>query len=309
VHQSLKKVLRIIRELIILSRPEWGFIFAGVAYMLSLFYLLPTISLFVGWLSIYAFACGHFSLNGFFDKESDSLNPRSFSLRNPLITSDLLTPRIIFLWIGLLWFALIPLNIFFVPKALTFPKLSLAFFAYLLAVTSSISYSVPPLRFKARPFIDLIVTVLIIGFFIPFYIGLLGAETIVDESLLLYGIILSILLVAGIHLPTILTDLNVDLKNGEMTTAVYLGWSKASYLASMIIFVRIAGFTIVNLILMNAGILTHSLIPYMLGIVELILACNLAWKKNREAALLLWKVVIFTSIIGGILFGFLYIPK
>ncbi|MFX0208947.1 MAG: hypothetical protein ACFFDT_23385 [Candidatus Hodarchaeota archaeon] len=277
--------------------------------MLSLFYLLPMVSLSVGWLSIYAFACGHFSLNGIFDKESDSINPRSFSLRNPLVTSDLLTPQIIFLWVGLLWFSLIPLNIFFVPKALTFPKLPLAIVTYLLAVTGSISYSVPPLRFKARPFVDLIVTVLIIGVFIPFYIGLLGADTIVDEKLLFFGIILSILLVAGIHLPTILTDLNVDLKNEEMTTAVYLGWSKASYLTSVIIFARVAGFAIINLILMNEGILTPSLIPYMLGIIEVILASNLASRKDRGAALFLWKVVILTSIIGGILFGFLYIPR
>ena len=305
----MRKYLRIIRELFILSRPEWDFIFAGVAYMLSLFYLLPFPSLSVAWLSMYVFAGGHFSLNAFFDKDSDSLNPRSFSLRNPLVTSDLLTPRAIYLWVGLLWFLLIPLNIIVIPNALTFPKLPLAFFAYFLAVGGSIAYSVPPLRLKARPFIDLIITVLIIGVFIPFYIGLLGSETLIDTKLLVYGIILSILLVAGIHLPTILTDLETDIKNGEMTTAVYLGEKKASYLTSTIIFARVAGFAIINLVLMNDGILDPNVLPFVLGVVEIVLACNLAWRKNREAALLLWKVVIATSIIGGILFGLLYTPK
>lgn len=305
----MKKYFHIIQELLILSRPEWGFIFAGVAYMLSLFYLLPLVSLSVAWLSIYAFACGHFSLNGFFDKGSDTLNPRRFSLRNPLVTSDLLSNRTIYLWVSFLWLSIIPLNIFFIPESLTFPKLPLAFGSYALAVGGSIVYSVPPLRLKAKPFFDLIVTVLIIGIFIPFYIGLLGFDTIVDAKLLFYGILLCALLVAGIHLPTILTDLEVDKQVGEITTAVYLGWNKASYLTSVIIAVRVAGFAVINILLMNEGNLIPSFIPFLLGIIELVLAWNLARKKNREAALLLWKVVILTSVLGGILFGLLYTPK
>ena len=277
--------------------------------MLSLLYLLPLISLAVAWLSIYAFVCGHFSLNGYYDKDSDVLNPRSFSLRNPLVSSNLLSSRIIYFWVGLLWFSVIPLNIFFIPKSLTFPKLPLAFGAYFLAILGSISYSVPPLRFKSRPYIDLLITILIIGVFIPFYIGLLGINTILDTALLVYGILLCILLVAGIHLPTILTDLEIDKENGEITTAVFLGWRKASYLTSLIICIRVTGFAVVNLILMNEGILIPTFLPFILGIVELILALNLAMRKNRDAALLLWKVVIITSITGGILFGLLYTPN
>ncbi len=307
--QSLKGYWQVLRELFALSRPEWGFIFAGVAYMLSLFYLLPLIpSIAVGWVSIYAFAGGHFSLNAVFDKDSDADNPRRFSLRNPLVTSDLLTRKNIYLWVGLLWFLPIPLNILFVPNALTFPKLPLAFAAYFLALGGSVAYSVPPLRFKARPFIDLTITVLIIGFFIPFYIGLLGSSPLVNPTLLFYGIILSLFLVAGIHLPTILTDLETDLKNGEMTTAVYLGLKNTSYLTSLAIIVRVLGFAIINLTLMNEGTLIPNIIPFFLGVVEVVLACNLAWRKDREAALLLWKVVILTSIVGGILFGILYTP-
>ena len=137
---------------------------------------------------------------------------------------------------------------------------------------------------------------------------LIEVYSLVNVNLLFYGIILNILLVAGIHLPTILTDLETDIKNGEVTTAVYLGEKKASYLTSAIIFARVAGFAAVNLLLMNAGLLNPSLLPFILGVVELILAFNLAWRKNRDAALLLWKVVILTSIVGGILFGFLYSP-
>ncbi|MFX0208835.1 MAG: hypothetical protein ACFFDT_22825, partial [Candidatus Hodarchaeota archaeon] len=116
----------------------------------------------------------------------------------------------------------------------------------------------------------------------------------------------NILLVIGIHLPTILTDLETDLKTGECTTAVYLGWKKASIFTVFIVLVRIVGFALINIILMGDGTLIPSILPFFIGLVELTLALNLAIRKNREAAMVLWKGVIVTSIIGGILFGFLY---
>lgn len=300
--------LQIVRDLLALSRPEWGFIFAGVAYMLSLFYLLPFSSLLLGWLTIYCYTCGHFSLNGFFDKESDAINPRSFSLRNPLVRSNRLSQRKIYLWVGLLWVIPFFLNFLIIPAALTFPKFPLLFLVLIFAMGGSIAYSVPPIRLKTRPFFDLLNTFLIIGFLIPLYIALLGNNTIVSFELVLFGILLGILLVLGIHLPTIMTDLETDLKIGERTTATFLGWKISAYLTSAAIVVRVLGFALINLVLMNNGMLIPNIFPFFLGIVELSLALNLAWKKNREASMLLWKAVIVTSIVGGIIFGLLYIP-
>lgn len=301
--KSLKYLWKIIRELLILSRLEWGFIFSGVAFMLGLFYLLPTLSLIIGWLSIYAFTCGHFSLNGLFDKESDRLNPRGLSLRNPLVTSTPLTPRIIYSWVSLIWLSGLGLA-FFVPNSIS--KFPLILITFVLAISGSFFYSVPPIRLKARPFIDIIATTFIIGLMFPVWIGLLGNETVVDTKLLFYGIILNILLVIGIHLPTILTDLETDLMIGERTTAVFLGWRNASFITAFLIMIRIAGFAIINIILMGDGTLTPSILPFFIGLVELVLTLNLTLRKNREAAMVLWKGVIITSIIGGILFGFLY---
>jgi 4-hydroxybenzoate polyprenyltransferase len=301
--KSLKNLWKIIRELLILSRLEWGFIFSGVAFMLGLFYLLPTPSLIIGGLSIYAFTCGHFSLNGLFDKESDRLNPRGFSLRNPLVTSTLLTPRIIYSWVSLIWLSGLGLAVF-VPNSIS--KFPLILITFVLAICGSFFYSVPPIRLKARPFIDIIATTFIIGLMFPVWIGLLGNETVVDTKLLFYGIILNILLVIGIHLPTILTDLETDLMIGERTTAVFLGWKNASFLTVFLVIIRIAGFATINIILMGDGTLTPSIFPFFIGLIELVLTLNLTLRKNREAAMVLWKGVIITSIIGGILFGFLY---
>jgi 1,4-dihydroxy-2-naphthoate octaprenyltransferase len=309
MNRELKDYWRIIYELFILSRLEWGFIFAGVAFMLSLFYLLPTQSLIVGWFSIYLFSCGHFSINGLFDKESDAINPRKLSLRNPMAYSTLLTTRIIYLWVALLWLSVIPLNLLFIPYSLDSFKVPVAFFFYILAVVCSILYSVPPLRFKSKPFIDIIITLTIAGVCFPFYVGLLGLTDIVNIELLIYGILLSIFLVIGIHLPTILTDLEIDIQNGENTTAVYLGWKKSSYLTASGIIIRVVGFTFLNITLMNNGLLIRSIIPFILGGIELVLAFNLLWRKDQSAVELLWKTVIITSIIGGIVFGFLYTPS
>lgn len=309
MNRELKDYWRIIYELLILSRLEWGFVFAGVAYMLSLFYLLPIQSLIIGWFSIYTFSCGHFSINGLYDKESDAINPRKLSLRNPMTYSTLLTPRIIYLWVTLLWLSVIPLNLLFIPYSLDSFKVPLAFFFYLMAVVCSILYSVPPLRFKSKPFIDIIITLTIAGICFPFYIGLLGPTDIVDLELLIFGVILSVLLVLGIHLPTILTDLKIDIQNGENTTAVYLGWKNSTYLTVSGIIIRVVGFALLNLILMNDGLLIKSLIPFTLGGIELVLAINLLWRKDQSAVELLWKTIIGTSIIGGIIFGFLYTPS
>ncbi len=305
---ELKNFLLIIRDLIILSRPEWGFIFSGVAFMLSLFYLLPLKSLIIGWISIYAFSCGHFAVNGLFDKKSDAINPRRFSLRNPLSYSTLLTSRIIYLWVALVWLILIPLNLTFIPFTTNSLKVPIALFLFILATGSSILYSVPPFRLKSKPFVDMIITLVIAGFCFPIYIGLLGPNVIVNERLLFYGMTLSLLLVIGLHWPTILTDLETDIQNGENTTAVYLGRIKASYLTSFGIFLRITGFAILNIVLMKEGLLMINILPFILGIVEGFLAINLVWRKNQSSVELLWKTVIITSIIGGILFGFLYTP-
>ena len=82
--QTRISIIATILRLIILSRPEWAFIFSQVALMVGLLYQLPMESLIIGPISIFLFAMGHFSLNGYYDKHSDAINPRGLSLRNPL---------------------------------------------------------------------------------------------------------------------------------------------------------------------------------------------------------------------------------
>jgi len=308
IKKNLSSKVQILIILLKLTRPEWGFIFAAVAGMVGLLYQLPWESIFVGWLSIYLFIAGHFSLNGFFDRKSDASNPRGLTLRNPLTDSVSISKEIVFWWVAFVWSLPIPINIFIVPNSLTFPKLLLACFAYGIAVIGSTVYSVPPFRFKSRPFLDLVVTFFSIGFFVPFYVGLLGPNTLVSFDLLILGILLNLILISGVHLPTMLIDLDIDKQAGDRTTAVYLGKKKTIYATSIVIAARVAGLVLLNVYLMMEGILIISWIPFVLGAIELLAVYNLLRRQTWESSLLLLKIVIITSSGGGVIFGLLYSP-
>ena len=103
IEKNVGNTVQTLKILIKLTRPEWGFIFAAVAGMVGLLYHLPWESIFVGWLSIYFFIGGHFSLNGYFDRKSDASNPRGLTLRNPLTESVIISKEILFWWVAFIW--------------------------------------------------------------------------------------------------------------------------------------------------------------------------------------------------------------
>ncbi len=295
-------------NLFILSRPEWGFIFSQVALMVALLYQLPLKSLLAGSVSIFLFSLGHFSLNGYFDRQSDTLNPRRLSLRNPLANSNSLKKQHILIWISIIWMLSIPFNIVLVPTATSTEKLLLGFGTFLIGITGSVLYSVPPFRFKAKPFLDVLTTFLIIGLFIPVYIGLLGSTLLVEVDLILLGIVLNLILVMGIHLPTMLMDIETDQESGDITTVVFLGREKAIYLTAGIVLLRVFLLVFLNLHLMNIGLLITNWMPFILGVIEIIAISNLLIRKDQEGALLLFKTIIITSGGGAVIFGLLYSP-
>jgi 4-hydroxybenzoate polyprenyltransferase len=295
-------------HLILLSRPEWGFIFSQIALMLCLLYRLPVKSLILGPISIFLFAMAHFGLNGYYDRHSDAINPRGLSLRNPLTSNSRISRKLIQVWVVLLWVFLVPLNLIIMPNGLTPVKASFGFLLLSIGVVGSIMYSVPPFRLKARPYLDILITVFIIGIFIPIYIGMLGVSILVDFELIVLGIVLITLLIAGIHLPTILMDLETDRKVGDVTTAVYLGEKKSIYLTSVVIIARIIALIVLNLYLMAQGILIVSWIPILFGLLEFIAVLNLLNQKDQQSVQLLYKTVVITSGGGAVIFGLLYSP-
>ena len=300
--------LKSLKELILLSRPEWAFIFSQVALMVALLYQLPPLSLLQGSASLFVFGLAHFSLNGYFDKESDQLNPRQLSLRNPLSKTSSLTRLTIFLWVGILWGCLLPLNLFLVHPSLTGVKFVSICVVYTIGIIGSILYSVPPFRFKARPFLDLIVTFVVIGFFIPLYIGVLGSDLFISFNLIGLGIMFNLLLVMGIHIPTMLIDIETDKIMNDYTTVVYLGHKNAITLTSITVIIRVIGLIYLNLTLMFDGVLIVSWVPFLLGFLEIIAVLNLVIHKDQKAAELLFKTILITSGGGAVIFGILFSP-
>ncbi len=294
--------------LLLVSRPEWGFIFSQVALMIALLYRLPVNSLISSSLSIFLFSLGHFSLNGYYDRESDSINPRGLSLRNPLGESNPLQKVQILSWTILIWILLVPFNLLLVPNSRTVSKILLLILACLIGIIGSVLYSVPPFKLKSRPILDILDTLVIIGVFIPIYVGLLGPTTFVELDLVGLGILLNFILVMGIHLPTMLIDIETDQTVGDKTTVVFLGRSKAIKLTAGVVLVRVLLLVLLNIYLMNNNLLIANWTPFLLGIIEIVAVFNLLRRQDQEGALLLYRTIMITSGGGAVIFGLLYSP-
>lgn len=307
-----------------LSRLDWSFIFAGFYFMVALFYHLNRYDLLFGWVSMYLIAMGHLSLNGLSDRVTDSLNPRKLSLQNPFAEdkngeSAILTPKIVYIWVSCLWLFALVLNILFMPYN-NLAKIFLAFIFFSVSIFFSIIYSMPPIRLKARPFIDLISTFFIFGFLYPIYAvfvtirvdNIFEPHSYISLDIIIVGIIFNVLLLTGIHMPTVLGDMESDKAAGDRTTAVYLGWDKASKLTVIASLERTIGLTlIVTWLVVNQYLLlsVFTIIPYLLCIPDLYFDYRLWISRDRIGAVNLWKSIIFTSIAGGFSIGYLYFTK
>lgn len=308
-------------QLILLSRPDWSFIFAGFYFMVALFYALPRDQLFLGWFSMYLVAMGHLSLNGLYDKETDAANPRKWSLMNPIAEgSTLLSKKDVFGWVAVLWSLTLGLNLLLLPH-INFIKGILAVLFFLTCVVFSVLYSAPPVRLKGRPFLDLVSTFLVFGLAFATYAAFVTVEvTISGVSIMMssyiptdiffVGLLFNIILLVGIHLPTVLGDLEADKAAGDVTTAVYLGWEHGSIITVIASWARTLGLTIVVTYLALTDILSFFIpglvLAYALALPDIYFSLRLLRNRNRESTVALWKSIILTSIGGGFVIGFLY---
>lgn len=321
------KIFIYFKQLIELSRLDWSFIFAGLYFMVSLFYALNRFDLVFGYISMYLIAMGHLSLNGLSDAKTDSLNERKSSLQNPFAENktnekNVLTPKIVYVWVGVLWVITLILNILFLPYNNS-AKILVAIIFFSFSIFFSIIYSMPPIRLKGRPIIDLLSTFLIFGLLFPvysFFITMridfsstgLSFSTYIPFDIIIFGIYFNISLLVGMHMPTVLGDLEADKGAGDVTTAVYLGWEKGSKLTVIASLARTLGLTITVtslLYLQYLSINIFAIVPYLLALPDLYYDYYL-WKRcNRQSAVNLWKSIIATSAAGGFVIGYLYFTK
>ena len=274
---------------------------------------------------MYLIAMGHLSLNGLSDRVTDSLNPRKGSLQNPFAEDKngekaILTPKIVYIWVAFLWLFALLLNILFLPYN-NIGKSILAIFFFAISIFFSIIYSMPPIRLKGRPIIDLLSTFFIFGLLYPIYAvfvtirieyNTVTLTTYIPIDIVIVGIIFNILLLAGIHMPTVLGDMEFDKAAGDVTTAVYLGWNGGSKLTVIASLERTLGLALVVTWLVIDKYLLLSwftIFPYLLCIPDLYFDYQLWKKRDRQSAVNLWKSIIFTSIAGGFSIGYLYFTQ
>ena len=186
--------------------------------------------------AFYAFTCWMsfcFIVNAFGDKDVDKFhNGRSkdMNLANqPIATGEFNEKEILFL------------SILFLLFSLLFALIINCLFFMIIVVVNIFGfvYSMPPIRFKAKPVGDILSNAISAG-------AIFTAGISVGGSNINILIILEAIIMASIfYLPTVLTDLEFDKKMGLRTSAVYFGPRKillAMYLQT--IFLIIVGLII-----------------------------------------------------------------
>lgn len=290
--------------------------------MVSLFFALNRYDLILGYTTIYLIGMGHLSLNGLYDKETDKLNPRNYSLKNPFTEEmNLLTEKIVYFWVSFLWGIALVINIIFLPNN-NIEKTFISFIFFSICIVFSIIYSAPPIRLKGRPIIDLLSTFFVFGVCFPLYSVFITTSFVISNGIIittyipgfiiLLGTLFNITLLVGMHMPTVLGDLEYDKQAGDITTAVYLGWEKGSKVTVIASLFRTLSLgIIVTWLLINDILLVNwfILVPYLLALPDLYYTFYLWQNYDRRSTLNLWKSNILTSILGGFSIGYLYFSK
>ncbi|WP_273843206.1 UbiA family prenyltransferase [Rubrobacter calidifluminis] len=179
------------------------------------------------WLSL-PFNLLIYGVNDIFDRKTDEINPRKGSLEGARITSSDVRP----IWVSIA-LSNLPFLLYF---SRSLPASSLI---WLLACAALfVGYSTPPVRFKARPYLDSLSNAAYAFplVFVPLALG----------ERVLWGAALGLMAwSAAKHTFDAVQDIHEDRRAGIRTTAVVLGprgvvlWSGALWLLSTVCFARI----------------------------------------------------------------------
>lgn len=153
-----------------------------------------------------------YGINDLFDRDTDQHNTKKGKYEHKLHLSDT----------SLLTFVILVCGVITLLFAWQLPTLaSWYLFAFIVL---GVGYSVPPIRFKARPFIDAVSNVLYI---LPAGVGLaMGTQSVSFFSI---PVLAACLWAVGMHCISAIPDIAADTRAGLKTTAVVLGHVGASY--------------------------------------------------------------------------------
>lgn len=161
---------------------------------------------------------GVYILNQIFDRESDRINKKLFLLS---------------LGIFPIWLAVFELAICWIIGVYLALRVSSQFFTiYLIAWILGILYTIPPLKLKAKPFLDLVANMAGYGV-LTFLLGAVVRKGF-NTGLLIWALPYAFA-VGGVFVNTTIVDIEGDKRAGEKTTAIMIGPVAARYLSFILV--------------------------------------------------------------------------
>lgn len=206
--------------------PVWTFLFLGYQFAqgektLSVTIFMPK----VFWIVFFSYSLlmgATYILNQIWDRETDRINKKLF----------LLSEGIMPIYLAISWL--------FLALGVSLYLLSLigGSYAILWAISLLMGflYSTPPFKFKGRPFFDLLSNAIGYGF-VNFLVGWNILSSIKGISYL--HSLPYIFMVGAVFLNTTVPDIPGDKASGEVTTGVFLGAKKTTFIAFLSIIVAL----------------------------------------------------------------------
>jgi 4-hydroxybenzoate polyprenyltransferase len=246
--------------------PLWSFILIGYFHSSSIISLdiffqrgIPFMLVIKAFLSTLIMGIIYI-INQIYDRETDALNKKLF-----FIPSGIVTVKQAKIQIYVLIFIFILGNIYF--------KLDWYFiFFNILLLILGICYSMPPLQFKSRPGLDILVNTIGYGW-LAFFIGWTIYKPVSNEMWI--HSLPYFVFMAAVYINTTLIDLEGDKDSGILTTGIFMGKKIASYISLLI-----TVFTIFS------GVLLKDWIIVSIVAVSLPLFIAASLKRNRTTFLL-----------------------
>jgi 4-hydroxybenzoate polyprenyltransferase len=211
-------------------------------------------------------------LNQLTDSKTDSINGKLYLIHDGHLKKNRMKVQIAILLI----FSIV----------LSFLKFPIVYsLLILLSMIMGIAYSVPPIRLKGRPILDLLANASGFGI-IAFSVGWMSKASF-SSDLILDSIPYFLCISSG-FINTTIPDMEGDVRNGDRTTGVFLGIQKSCLVSTLILILAII-----------AGIYRRDLVPLVASAISLpffiyMTVSNWGNKTNIKAISLATKISVLT---------------
>lgn len=270
--------------------PLWSFILIGyhhshnLVHLDSLFHLKLSFQLIIKSVLSTLIMGSIYIINQIYDRETDALNRKLFFIPGNIITLKQAKLQIFILLIVFI------LGIFLFKLDLYFTLFNL------LLLILGLCYSIPPLQFKSRPGLDLLVNTVGYGW-LAFFIGWTADKSLSQEMFILS--LPYFIFMAAVYINTTLVDIEGDLSSGLSTTGVYFGKNNAPLISLFIV-----------LLTLIISFMQNNWIIFSIVGISLPLFVRACLKKNRKEFLISvqvpgWLFVIFLGLIYPYYFLFI----